>query len=89
METGIYTGQFSEEFTKLLNRSKVSCYQISEYTGIDQAYLSRLKSGKKCNPSLETIIKICLALTYSSDKIKLHDIEALLNSVGRSIMTRK
>ena len=81
----IYNNTFSEVFNELLNKSKVSCYKICQFTGINQAYLSRLKNGKKINPSPETIMKIALALVHFSDKISLYDIEKLFNSVGRSI----
>ncbi len=85
METGLYTNQFAEGFSKLLEKSSISCYRISQYTGIDQAYLSRLRNGEKCNPSPEVIMRIGLALTRLSDKVAMHDIETLLNSVGRSL----
>ena len=51
----------------------------------EQAYLSRLKNGKRKNRSPETIMKISLAFTHWSKDIKLYEIEKLLNSVGRSI----
>jgi transcriptional regulator with XRE-family HTH domain len=82
---GIYKDNFSLVFIELLEKSRVSCYQIHEYTSLDQAYLSRLKNGEKQNPSPETIIKISLALTHYSDKIKFYDIQKLFKSVGRSL----
>jgi len=81
----IYNNNFSEVFNELLYRSKVSCYKICQFTAINQAYLSRLKNGKKINPSPEIIMKIALALVRFSDKIPLYEIEKLFNSVGRSI----
>jgi len=81
----LYAGDFSKIFSTLLEKTGISCYQIGQYTRLDQAYLSRLRSGEKKNPSPETIIKISLDLTYYSDKIKLHDIQKLFRSVGRSL----
>ena len=81
----VYAKDLSEVFSTLLEKSRISCYQISQYSHLDQAYLSRLKSGAKTNPSLETIIKISLALTHYSEKIKLDDIQRLFRSVGRSL----
>lgn len=81
----LYKDDFSRAFSALLDKSGVSCYCISQYSFIDQAYLSRLKSGKKQNPSPETVIKICLALTHCSDKIDLYEIQKLFKSVGRSL----
>ena len=81
----LYSNDFYEVFNGLLKRTGISCYQINGYTGLDGAYLSRLRNGQKSNPSAETILKISLALVHFSNDIKLHDIEVLLNSVGRSI----
>jgi hypothetical protein len=82
---GLYTNNFSEVFSKILKKAEVSCYNISQYTHLDQAYLSRLKTGEKQNPSPETIIKISLALAHYSKHIQLHDIQNLFKSVGRSL----
>lgn len=81
----LYHSDFSRAFSKLLNRSGVSCYQIAKYTGIDGGYLSCLKNGQKNNPSAETVMKISLAITHMSNKVALTDIEELFQSVGRSI----
>jgi DNA-binding Xre family transcriptional regulator len=77
--------QFSETFSKLLLSSGVTCYQINQYTGIDPAYLSRLKNGEKYNPSTEVLLKVCFALAHFGPNVKLSDIEDLLNAVGRTI----
>ena len=85
----IYEKRFSEAFCKLLNKSGVTCYQIHQYTHLDQAYLSRLKSGEKKNPGPETIVKIGLAICHFAENIKLSEIEDLFNSVGRSLLSIK
>ena len=85
MEIGLYANRFSSVFFELLEKSGVSCYQVHQYTGIDQAYLSRLKTGKQHNPSPEVIMKIGLALIHLSNKVKISDIETFLNSTGRSL----
>ena len=81
----IYTNNFSKAFDKVLAETGVSCYKISQYSGLDEGYLSRLKSGLKDNPSPETIIKICIAIANYSKETKLHDLEALFNSTGRTL----
>ena len=85
METGLYNNDFSSTFNKLLAIADVSCYQIHQFSSLDQGYLSNLRNGKKNNPSPETIVKIALALTHFSNRIKLYDIESLFRSAGRSI----
>ena len=82
---GVYSNSFSQAFSQLLEKASISCYQISQFSHLDQAYLSRLKNGERHNPSPETIIKISLAVTHYSDKIKLYDIQKLFKSVGRSL----
>ena len=82
---GIYANEFSVVFSALLQKTDISCYQISQYTHLDQAYLSRLKTGEKKNPSPETVIKISLAFTHFSNQVRLHDIQRLFRSVGRSL----
>jgi len=82
---GLYQNNFAKAFSKLIAKSGVTCYQIHKFTHLDQAYLSRLKSGEKTSPSPETIVKIGLAICHFSDKIKLSDIEVLFNSAGRSL----
>ena len=85
----IYEKNFSEAFCRLLNKSGVTCYQIHQYTHLDQAYLSRLKNGVKNNPSPETIMKISLGICHFAENIKLSDIEDLFNAVGRSLLSIK
>ena len=81
----LYSSNFQKIFGDLLTRTGISCYQITKYTDLDGAYLSRLRNGGKNNPSAETIMKISLALAHLSEDIALYDIEELFNSVGRSI----
>ena len=82
---GIYHNNFTEAFSKLIDKSGVTCYQIHQFSHLDQAYLSRLKSGERNSPSPETIMKISLAICHLNEKIKLLDIEKLFNSTGRSL----
>ena len=80
-QVGLYQKNFVEAFSKLMARTSATCYQIHQFTHLDQAYLSRLNSL-----SLETIIKICLAICHFDYKIKLSDIEKLFKSTGRSLL---
>jgi len=85
MKEGLYNNQFSEVFSRLLEKSGVSCYGVNKFSGIDQAYLSRLKRGDKDHPSPEVVVRISLALVHCSDKVSLHDVEELFNSTGRTL----
>ena len=89
MGTGLYSNDFSQVFSKLLKVTEVSCYKISQLSGITEPYHSRLKNGGKYNPSVEIIMRISLALvSHSNGKIKQHHIEELLNSAGRSLFRK-
>jgi hypothetical protein len=85
----LYADDFSKVFSILLDKTGVSCYKISHYTHLNEAYLSRLKKGGKNNPSRETVIKIGLALAHYSDDITLSDIETLFQSTSLSIVSRR
>ena len=82
----IYSGDFSREFSRILQESNLTCYKISQFTGLDEGYLSRLKSGEKQNPSPETLMKISLALTHYIERVTTHDINQLFKATGRSII---
>lgn len=89
MEGGLYPNDFSRIFSSLLQKTHVSCYQISKYTGLDEGYLARLRSGVKRKPSVETIMKINLAFAHYNDGFSLNDAEHLLNSLGYSLTPKR
>jgi transcriptional regulator with XRE-family HTH domain len=43
-------------------RQQLTIAQLAKMTGIDQAALSRLETGKNANPTLETMNRIAAAL---------------------------
>ena len=91
MQAGLYSNNnFCKVFDRLLEKAGISCYQIYQYTNISEGYFSRLKSGERFNPSVETIMRISLALvSLSKGKIRQHHIEELFNSVGRSLFRKR
>ncbi|MBC8273720.1 MAG: hypothetical protein H8E40_01950 [Chloroflexi bacterium] len=85
MAEGLYSNDFSRVFSELIDKTGASCYKISEYAHLDQAYISRLRNGGRNNPSAEIVMRIGLALAHFNKNITATDIEKLFNSVGRSI----
>lgn len=88
----LYSGDFGKAFSKILGLSGASCYEISKYADINEAYLSKLRNGVKNNPSPEAIMRICLAIARCSKegkKVDLYDFDTLFNAVGRSLFTGK
>ena len=84
-EPGLYSTDFAHAFSELLEKAGTTCYKISQYSHVDEAYLSRLRNGEKGNPSPEILVRILLGLVHHSNKIDINDAERLFNSVGRSI----
>ena len=60
----------------------MSCYKVCQYSGLNSAYVSRLKAGQKANPSVRTIVKIGLALVHHNRGITLGDIDELFKTGG-------
>ena len=70
-------------FDGLLAKTGVTLYQIRQYTGLDIGYLSRLRTGQKRNPSIDTLLSIAFALVHLSSKVTLYDVDRLFKSAGR------
>ena len=85
----LYSGEFSKAFSALLQENGISCYEVSKYSYLDQAYLSRLKNGERQKPSVEVVVRIGLALAHCSDKVSLYHIDELLKTTGRSLFHGK
>jgi hypothetical protein len=81
----LYSDDFARIFSNLLEKYHISCYQIEEYSHLNQSYLSRLRSGQMNNPSPETVVKIGISLAHCSNKITIIDIENLFSACGRSL----
>ena len=73
---------FGETLKNLRLKSGKSRYRLAQYSGLDEAYILRLESGQRQNPSRDTVMKLCLALTANSDVVNLRDVNALLLAGG-------
>ncbi len=74
--------EFSRTLNKLREQAGKSRYQLAQYSGLDQAYLSRLESGERQNPSRDVVMKLALALTAGSERVSIDDVNALLLAGG-------
>ena len=83
VKQGLYIDKFPEVLNQLVNKSGVSCYKIAQFSGLNEAYLSRLKHGEKRNPSIETLMAISFSLVHFSNMIDLHDIHELFKAADR------
>ena len=71
---------FSVLLRDLRERSGKSKYQLAQFSGINEAYLSRLETGERYRPTRDTVVKLGLALVADSSSITLHDVNELLLS---------
>ena len=79
-------GNRNTEFCGTLRRLRLqsgkSRYRLAHYSGLDEAYVGRLESGERQNPSRDTVMKLCLALVTDSSMISIHDVNELLLAGG-------
>ena len=59
-----------------------SKYRLAQYSGLDEAYILRLESGERQNPSRDAVMKLCLALAATSEAINIHEVNQLLLAAG-------
>ena len=79
---------FSDTLKSLRIRSGKSRYALSQFSGIDQAYLLRLESGERANPSRDVVLMVALALVYDCSVVGIDDIDELLLAAGYAPLTR-
>ena len=70
------------EFSVLLKRTRENAgksrYSLSQFCGVDEAYILRLESGERRNPSRDVVVKLGLALVFDSRSVTLDDVNSLL-----------
>ena len=74
--------EFSTMLKSLRSKSGKSRYKLAQYSGIDEAYLSRLESGERQNPSRDVVMKLGLALASDTSAVSLDDVNELLLSAS-------
>jgi hypothetical protein len=65
---------FQIVLTRMLRLTGKSVQEVAYLGGIDPAYLRRLLSGEKHNPSPETVLKIWIGLIACSGLMKEHPV---------------
>ena len=72
--------EFSVLLRDLRERSGKSRYRLAQFSGINEAYLSRLETGERHRPTRDTVVKLGLALVADSSSVSLDDVNELLLS---------
>ena len=81
--------EFGEAFRILRLNAGKSRYKLAQYTGLNEAYLSRLERGLKTNPSREAVMLLALALVQNNQAVSANDIDLLLLSAGYAPLRRR
>ena len=74
--------EFSRTLKRLRVKSGKTKYKLAQYSGLDEAYVLRLESGERHNPSRDTVMKLGLALVSDSATVSIHDVNELLLAGG-------
>ena len=73
---------FSRVLVELRLKSGKSRYKIVQYSGMDEAYLLRLETGERRNPSRDAVEKVYLGLVSGSNRVTMDDVNRLLLAEG-------
>ena len=74
--------EFSGTLKRLRSKCGKSRYRLAQYSGLDEAYILRLETGERQNPSRDTVMKLGLALVADSTTVSIHDVNELLLAGG-------
>ena len=80
---------FAETLKRLRLRAGKSRYRLAQYSGIDQAYILRLESRERSNPSRDVVLMLALALVENTERIGVYDIDELLLAAGYAPLRRR
>lgn len=69
---------FEHTLKSLRAKSGKSRYRLAQYSGLDEAYILRLESGERKNPTRDVVLMLGLALVEQSSNVSLWDVENLL-----------
>ncbi len=74
--------EFSRTLKRLRSKAETTRYKLAQYSGLNEAYVLRLESGERQNPSRDTVMKLGLALVAHSLTISISDVNELLLAGG-------
>ena len=81
--------EFGKKLATLRHKSGRSRYSLAKFSGLSEAYILRLETGQRRNPSRDVVIMIALSLVQSSDVFELWDIDELLTSASYAPLRRR
>ena len=81
--------EFGKKLVTLRRKSGRSRYNLARFSGLSEAYIMRLETGQRRNPSRDVVIMSALSLVQSSDVFELWDIDELLTSASYAPLRRR
>ena len=81
--------ELQSTLNRLLQQSGKSVNLVASLGGVDRAYLTRLLSGEKSNPSIETLVRIYVGLIFDpklavSNPTMVHGLAEILMAAAMS-----
>ena len=80
---------FATKLGGLIRKAGVTRYRLTEKTDLDGAYVHRLASGERDNPSRDIVISLGMGLMALSEDITIHDVNDLLLSAEHAPLRKK
>ena len=80
---------FAEQLKSLRHKSNKSRYKLARYSGLSEAYILRLESGERTNPSRDVVVMLGMALAQGVSSIEIWDLDALLLSADYAPLRRR
>ncbi len=80
---------FGNTLKALRLKAGKSRYRLAQFSGLDQAYLQRLETAERNNPSRDVVLMIGFALVENSSTVSLHDVDELLLAAEYAPLRRR
>ena len=80
---------FGKTLQTLRKKAGKSRYNLAWFSGLNEAYILRLETGERSNPSRDVVLMIALSLIQTSDHLEIWDIENLLLAANYAPLHRR
>ena len=70
--------EFSKILKDLMDKSEKTRYRLARSSGVDEAYIFRLESGERRNPTRDLVVKLGMGLMHNSSAVSVDDVNELL-----------
>ena len=80
---------FGKTLLTLRKKAGKSRYNLAQFSGLNEAYILRLETGERSNPSRDVVLMIALSLIQTSNQLEFWDIENLLLAANYTPLRRR